>query len=362
MNSRFPTFQRWLGRKYSLPFPWPWYTTTAQRRGLLRMIAVSIEEKIPLVPLLESWAADERGAQRDRVFRLIRILNEGTPIADAVEQVPNILRDEDILAIRFDAQSGTVTAAARQRLKRPEVALPELPSRLRNTKVYFIAMLLVGCPLVAFNEIKIIPAFREIFSEFEMSFPPVTESFLRFTAMFADYAWLLVLALVVLALLFLFARPGRFVRHAMARVFGTKRSQWSGDLLRMIAIASNAGRPIAGALSTLARYHFDPTIRRKLLYVRNEIEQGAQLWQTMSAAELITPADERALDLSERLGNRSWVLSQLAYAKSRRAAHRLDLTSQLMLPIVVLLLGAFVLYQALAIFMPTVTLIQSLAV
>src|SRR5262245_43895469 len=111
MNSQFPTLQRWLGREYHLPFPWPWYTTTAQRRGLLRMIVVSIEEKLPLVPLLESWAVDERGAQRDRVLRLIRLLNEGTPIADAVDQIPNILPDEDILALRFDSQSGTVTAA-----------------------------------------------------------------------------------------------------------------------------------------------------------------------------------------------------------------------------------------------------------
>jgi type II secretory pathway component PulF len=227
--------------------------------------------------------------------------------------------------------------------------------------MYLAAVLLVGFPIVVFNETRIVPKYRDIFHEFAMSLPPVTESFLRFTGVFADYAWLLVLALIVLALLFLFARPGRFIRHAMVRVFGTKRSQWSGDLLRMIAVASNAGRPIAGALSTLARYHFDPTIRSKLLYVRNEVEQGAQLWQSMGAAELITSADERALDLSERLGNRSWVLSQLAYAKSRRAAHRLDLTSQLFMPFVVLLLGSFVLYQALAMFTPLVTLIESLA-
>jgi type II secretory pathway component PulF len=325
------------------------------------MIAVSIEEKLPLVPLLESWAQDERGAQRGRVLRLIRLLNEGTSTADAVDQIPSILCDEDILALRFDSQSGTVTGAARQRLNGADAGLSEPPSRLRGTKVYLVAMLLIGVPIVAFNDIKIFPAFRAIFREFAMSLPPVTESFLQLTGMFADYAWLLLLALIVLALLFLFARPGRLVRHAMLRVFGTNRSQWSGDLLRMIAIASNAGRPIAGALSTLARYHFDPTIRSKLLYVRNEVEQGAQLWQSMSAAELITPADGRALDLSERLGNRSWVLSQLAYAKSRRAAHRLDLTSQLMMPVVVLLLGSFVLYQALAMFTPLVTLVESLA-
>src|SRR5262245_50701315 len=125
MNSRFPTFRRWFGGDYWAPFGWPWYTTAAQRRSLLRMIAVSIEEKLQLVPLLEAWVEDERGAQRARVLRLIRILNEGTPVADAVEQVPNILRDEDILALRFDAQSGTLTTAVRQALSASDAGLPE---------------------------------------------------------------------------------------------------------------------------------------------------------------------------------------------------------------------------------------------
>src|SRR6476620_2125190 len=110
MDSRFPpTFRRLLGTRITLPFGWPWYTTAAQRRGLLRVIAVGIEEKLPLVPLLQAWMEDERGAQRDRLRRLIRLLNDEVSIADAVEQVPGILRDEDILAIRFDAHSGTST-------------------------------------------------------------------------------------------------------------------------------------------------------------------------------------------------------------------------------------------------------------
>ena len=132
-------------------------------------------------------------------------------------------------------------------------------------------------------------------------------------------------------------------------------------MLRKIAIATNAGRPVSGALSTLARYHFDPTIRHKLLFVRNEMEQGADLWESMSVAELIGPADARALNLADRIGNRSWVLTQLAYAKSRRAMRRLDRMSQLVLPVIVILMGLFVLFQALAVFVPLTNLIRGLA-
>jgi len=83
---------------------------------LLGLIALSIEESLPLAPLLDEWAKDERGVQRGRVRRLARLLHSGRPRADSLEEIPGILADEDLLAIRFDSQMGTRTAAIRRRL------------------------------------------------------------------------------------------------------------------------------------------------------------------------------------------------------------------------------------------------------
>jgi type II secretory pathway component PulF len=361
MDELFPTFRRMARGKVGLPFAWPWYTTAARRRGLLRVIATAIEEKLPFVPLLEAWAQDERGVQRNRVRRLIRLLNEGVTIADAVEQVPGILRDEDALALRFDAQTGTVTTAVRESLAQQASVTSDQPARWRSTMFYLCALLLLGVPIVVFIEIKIIPAFRQIFSEFNLGLPRITEAFIAFVSLFEDYWWLWMLLILVGLSSLIFAAPGRFARREMARLFSSIRARHVAGVLRMIAITSNAGRPIAGALSTLARYHYDPAIRNKLLYVRNELEQGADLWPTMGAAGLLADPDVRALNLSERVGNRSWVLTQLAYGKNRRARRKLDRLSQLVLPAVVLLMGAFVLFQSVAIFMSMTSLIKSLA-
>jgi type IV pilus assembly protein PilC len=271
------------------------------------------------------------------------------------------LRDEDILALRFDAQSGTVTTAVREILDDPANNAPERPSRLRSTSLYLWTVLILACPVVAFIAIKIMPAFQMILREFGMRLPAATQLFLQWTSLFANYAWLLILALLVGVLSFVFTRPGRVARRGITRAFAPSRARRAAGLLRMIAIASNAGRPIAGALSTLARYHFDPTLRNKLLFVRNEMEQGANLWQSLGAVDVITDADVRALNLAERLGNRSWVLTQLAYAKNRRAMRRLDHLSQVLVPAMVLLMGLFVLFQALAVLTPLTNMIQGLA-
>jgi type IV pilus assembly protein PilC len=360
MDDWFPTFRRWRLGELPAPFTWPWYTTTAQRRGLLHVIATGIEEKLPLSPLLEAWMQDERGVQRKRIRRLIRLLNEGTPIADAVEQVPGILRDEDVLALRFDAQTGTTTAAVRESLAAQTSFVSEPPAHWLSTILYLVVVGLIAVAIVIFMLISIIPKFRQIMSEFSLSLPPLTEAYVGLVSLFESYWWLWIL-LVVMLLSILFTGPGRFARQSLSRMFGFIRGSRMANVLRLIAIASDAGRPIAGALSTLARYHYDATIRSKLLYVRNELEQGAELWPTMGAAGLLADPDVRALNLAERVGNRSWVLAQLAYGKNRGARLQLDRISQLLLPAAVLLLGSFVLFQSAAIFMSLTNLIKSLA-
>src|SRR5438552_1411595 len=109
MDSWFTTFRRLAAREIPLPAVWPRAASPAQRQALLRLISLVIEENVPLWPLLEQWTQDERGLQRRRVKRLSRLLKSGRPLADALEEVPGILADEELLAIRFDAQMGTRT-------------------------------------------------------------------------------------------------------------------------------------------------------------------------------------------------------------------------------------------------------------
>src|SRR5262245_30237354 len=108
--------------RIALPSWWPWHTTAAQRQMLLRLIAVATEDNVPLLPLLDHWARDERGIQRQRLHRLLRLLKAGQPLPDALEATPGVLSDEQVLAVRFDAQSGTRTAALRAMI----VDLPDM--------------------------------------------------------------------------------------------------------------------------------------------------------------------------------------------------------------------------------------------
>jgi type II secretory pathway component PulF len=355
MATSFPTFLRLVNSA------WTSRTAAGQQQSLLRMIAVAVEENLPLVPLLEAWAADETGTQQLRVQSLVRHLRDGTPLPDAVEAVPGILREEDVLAIRFGAQSGTLPAAIRDVLGESSSQLPASPLPVRNSIAYFCIVLIIGAFIVAFINVKIMPQFHKIYAEFAVTPPSVVEWTWRLSEAIGGYWYLFVLAALLALGAGKTARPGRFLRRTIfARIFPPLRELRAADVLNKLGVATAAGRPIPGALSTLARYHFDPVIRNKLLFVRNEVEQGASVWQSMATAGLVAPTEVRVLETAERVGNRPWALKQLARCKERRTMRRWHRISELVLPLVIVVMGAFVLLQALTVFLFLAKILESL--
>lgn len=359
MDLSFPTFRRLSSPPSLVRRWWPWRTLPSQSRSLLRLIAVATEQHLPLVPLLEAWADDERGVQRRRVQRLAALLRQGTSLSNAVEEVSGALRDGDVLAIRFGVQSGTLAASLQQSLQ-DDSAKSAAPT-LRWTLGYFLLIVTLFTAITSFLYIKIIPSFRDILTDFSMDEPLALRWSLAFAQVIEAYWWAFAALFLLLAWLTQSSRAGRFLRNSvLAKFVGPLRSLRSAEVLEKLSIASAAGRPMAGAISTLARYHFDPSTRQKLLYVRNEMEQGADVWQSLAHSGLLTTPEEDLLITADRVGNRSWVLRQLAAVKKRRSWRKIERLSELLLPAIVVCLGAFVLFQALSVLMPLVSIINAL--
>jgi type II secretory pathway component PulF len=357
MTAWFPTFERARPSSGVFRSWWPWYTTASQRQALLRLLVVAIEENLPLAPLVERWMEDERGIQRRRLRKLAHLLRQGRSLADAVEAVPRVLREEDLLALRFDAQTGTRTAAMRQQL----TELPADTPRLLRSIVYLAVLVPLAVLLIGFAQLKVVPVLGHIFQEFGVQAPPVLAwSLSSFGALFSLW-WLAALAIIAVLFWLLATRNGRPARHALfGRLFRPWRQVRAADVLQKIGVAVAAGRPIPGTLSTLARYHFDPTTRHELLFVRNEVEQGADVWPTLAAVQMLTPAEVELLHSAGRMGNQAWILQQLVAEKKRRTAQRLERLSELAAPAVVFVMAGFVLFQAFSVFHPLTRIIAQL--
>jgi type II secretory pathway component PulF len=337
-------------------------TTAADRRSLLRLIVVATERRIPLRPLLEARYVDARGPFRRRLGRLLKNWDGNTSLASALEQTPRLLSDEQLLAVQFGSQTGAMASTLRDQIAREDVQLP-LRMSFHRTAWYFAGVLLALLVVSAFIHIKLAPTIPKILGNFETATPWIVGFAQAWNlAVLLEYFWWVgpLIALLVIWSYFS-ARPGRFLRNSIAPRFSRSIQELRAtELLDKLRIAVHAGRPLPGALSTLARYHYDPAIRRKLLFVRNEVEQGAGVWESMASVRLLNDPERRALATAEKLGNREWILEQLARNKQQKSLRMLERFTEVLRPACLVLLGTIVLLQGLAVMVPLTHLIWNL--
>jgi type II secretory pathway component PulF len=67
------------------------------------------------------------------------------------------------------------------------------------------------------------------------------------------------------------------------------------------------------------------------------------------------------LQAAQRVGNLSWAMTQAADGVRRRIVYRVQALVQTLFPLIVLLMGAVVLFVMVSLFMPLVELIYNLA-
>lgn len=327
----------------------PWSNTHVQSQALVRIIASAMEERLPLAPLLRAFAEDQSGGQRRRMHRVAGLLEGGSSLPAALEQVAGVLPEENVLAIRFGMQSGTLPNTLRNLVA--ESGAPEnvrVYRRLGTTLLYVAMVLVILAMIGAFLMVNIVPVFQQVLGDCGVECS-IFQFWAGVGSFIADYWWVVVGAGLLLALALCTPWPGRSLRRGLVRPWHDMRS---ADVLQNLSVVAEAGRPITGAISTLARYHHDSTLRQKLLFVRNEVEQGANLWDTLRRVNLLTIAEVALMEASEKVGNRAWAMAQLATSKRRRARRRLELLGQLVHPFAILLLGGVILTICLGVFAP----------
>jgi len=308
------------------------------------------------------FATDHRGGYRRKLLRLGEKLAGGLPLADALEQTPGCLSPEQTLAARFGAHLGMLPRSFAMMISDSGTARTQITSRVNHAVGYFVGVILILAFIAAFLLVEIVPKFLTIFSEFAMSAPPALQRLASAGGFVTQFWYLFAAAMLALGWLFYSEKGWRLLHNEWLPWLSSSANKFRGaDVLDLLALAEQAGRPLAGAMSVLARHHYDRRIRGQLLFVRNEIEQGAEVWQSMVQAKLLAPAEAYAITQAPDATTRVWSIQQLAVVRRQAVSRRLETMANILHPLCILLLAAGVLLVALGVLSPLLDMIQTLA-
>jgi protein transport protein HofC len=235
-------------------------------------------------------------------------------------------------------------------------------STWKGTMIYLAALLLVLLSVATFIMMFIIPKFKKIFQDFGTELPELTKWIIAVSDEIEQ--WLPMIALAAFVGMVWLAwrtrhgtKEGGLLRQLL---FSHARGQ-APLVLRILGVVVAGGRPLVGAISTLARHHPSAQVRNHLLFLRNEIERGGEVWDDLADLGFLRPAESHILDAASRAGNLPWALAELAGSIERDVDYRTTYLLEILRPAILIALSVIVGIFAIGMFLPIIKLMNDLA-
>ena len=231
---------------------------------------------------------------------------------------------------------------------------------------YPLTVLLVALVLLSLIFIYLVPQFKLIFADFDATLPGLTLMVLACS----EYLPSVLLGLAVLVLLTLVFYLSTHVSTRNRLVFDRillhlplvgplLRDSLRARFLRAAAFSLGSGIPLPEALRLGADAVAHPTVTEEAGRLADRVEQGASVFEASDTLRLIPPGFAFAVDACIQRGNLPEVLTQLATAYESRAMYSQSIMRTWIGPALVVCVGVLVGLCVVSMFLPLVSLIES---
>jgi len=328
---------------------WSTGATRVESAAVLRLVAAAIAAGVPVATMLDAWAEDSRGGQGTRLEQAARLLRQGATASEALSRVPRLVHDDHAVALAFGERTGLVGPVVRAALAGDDLLDPTVRREFRATVGYVAVVIVEFLLTTTWLAVRILPQFTRILDDMQTARPAVLARWMAFTT--GVGAWLWLPACLAAGAAVVACSPA--ARGVVTRPFARPRRVTTA--LDLLAVAEACGRPVDEAARILAECQSDPRLAARLARVPGPAPLGRRL----AAAGLVDAEGAALVDAAG--GDTATALHAAAGARRLRAGRRRAVGARVIGTIAVLAIGALVLFQSLAVFVPLVEIIHALS-
>jgi type IV pilus assembly protein PilC len=250
---------------------------------------------------------------------------------------------------------------ARQRLLR----------QARSAMIYPVIVITVACVVVALITIFLLPIFAATLKDIAGNRPlPLPSQVLLGISGFVKYiGWWLIPLLMAGTPILLFnlykTPPGKAIMDRLVLatpVFGTLcRKLDTSRFARTLSVLLDAGVDVGSSIDLTADVLRMTPIRQAVRSTREKIIEGKELSGVLDRTRQFSPDVIAVVETGEETGKLPETLAHLADDYDEQISTMVANLGHLVQPIMIVFLGAMVLFIILAVFMPIIQMISSLA-
>ena len=315
------------------------------------------------VPLLQAFDIVGRGNPNPRVTKLLNDIRTdvetGTSLSVAFRKFP--LYFDNLYCNLVEA--GESAGILDQLLDRLAVYMEKteaIKSKIKSALMYPISVLIVAFVVVAVIMIFVIPAFKEVFSNFGGELPTPTLIVIAMSEFFVKY-WYLIFGGIGGGFYFFMQawRRNEKMQNLMDRVmlklpiFGTLVdksciARWTRTLSTMFA----AGVPLVEALDSVGGAAGNSVYTRATVKIQHEVSTGTALTVAMTNANLFPSMVLQMCSIGEESGSIDHMLGKAADFYEAEVDDMVAGISSLMEPIIIVILGTLIGGIVVAMYLP----------
>jgi type IV pilus assembly protein PilC len=315
------------------------------------------------VPLLQSFEIVSKGAANPAVARLLTEIKTevetGSSLAQAFRKYP----------LYFDALYCNLVAAGEQagiletlldRLASYKEKILAIKSKIKSALFYPIAIVVVAFIITAVIMIFVIPAFKEVFTNFGADLPAPTLFVMAISDWFVAY-WYIIFPVIIGAVIGFLEAWKRslpvqiFMDRLMLRlpVFGdlvlkSTIARWTRTMSTMFA----AGVPLVEALDSVGGASGNYVYLMATKQIQKEVSTGTALTLAMQNSGVFPNMVLQMCSIGEETGALDAMLSKVADFYEAEVDDAVEALSSLMEPMIMVVLGTLIGGMVIAMYLP----------
>lgn len=315
------------------------------------------------VPLLQSFEIVARGHSNARFSRLMMDVKSrieaGSSLADAFRQHPAQFDQLYCNLVAAGESSGMIDAIL-DRLATYKEKILALKSKIKSALFYPSAVVAVAIIVVWVIMIFVIPAFKEVFSNFGASLPAPTQIVIDISDFVVAWWWaaFLVIGGGIFALSILVKRSDH-ARYTVDRLLlklpvvgeileKATIARWTRTLATMFA----AGVPLVESLDAVAGAAGNKVYANATRRVQTDVSTGSSLTNAMTSTQLFPNMVLQMVQIGEESGSLDAMLTKIADFYEREVDDAVAALSSLLEPLIIVFLGVVVGGLVVAMYLP----------
>ena len=315
------------------------------------------------VPLLQAFDIVARGATNPKLTRLLNEIRSdvetGTILSAAFRKHP--MHFDGLYCNLVEAgESGGILEALLERLSIYQEKTLALKSKIKSALMYPISVIVVAFIVLVVIMIKVIPAFKQVFSSFGADLPAPTLAVIAMSEFFVAY-WYIIFGVLIGGGYIFFESWKRSEKMQMTMdrlllripVFGSLINKsviarWTRTLSTMFA----AGVPLVEALDSVGGAAGNAVYAEATQAIQRDVSTGSALTTAMQTTGVFPNMVLQMTAIGEEAGSLDHMLGKAAEFYEEEVDDMVKGLSSLMEPFIIVILGTMIGGIVVAMYMP----------